>query len=254
METRVRLAKARGCQRNASDEVDHLVARDLARRGRGARGGCGAGVGDPTGLDGSGTTDDRTPAGPDVGSEDTGTVSFTVAWPAAEAGARVVPTATQQIVLEVRSAGSTAVESSVTLTKADVVSGVAHASGVREVGTGKIITVQALDSLGQVVAEASQTLDIARGQTTQLALTLTATGITSPVVTASASGSYILSGRGVTLTGTATDPTGRSPSTSGITNGDGTYEFSSATTGVTTATLAIGDYTARFRATGQRRA
>ncbi len=210
--------------------------------------GCGSGVGDPGGLDQSPATDDRTPTGPDPLAEDMGSVSFTVAWPAAEAGARVVPTATQKIVLEVRGSGG-AVESTVTLTKTDVVNGVAHANASVRSGTGKVIVVQALDSLGQVVAEASQTVDIAKGVTTQLSLTLTATGITAPVVTATASGTYILSGEAVTLTGTATDPDGTIAKYEWDANGDGAYEFSSASTGVTTATLANGDHTATFRAT-----
>jgi hypothetical protein len=200
--------------------------------------GCGSSV-DPA---------DQPDPGGKLGAGD-GAVRFAIKWPQPEAGARLIPTGTDHITVEIYDGEEVTPEVSFTIRRSDVVAGtVARQVAVRASAT-KTIAVLAWDSQEQVVSQATQEFSIGQGQVVHLALDLQATGITAPVVTASASTDLCLVGDSIQLTGSATDTDGTIALYQWDCNGDGVFEVQSPTSGNTTVSLPAGDYIAELRVT-----
>lgn len=206
----------------------------------------------------SGTPSDPGAGGPAGGNPDgspvsipegMGALSFTIHWPGAEAGARLIPTGATQIVIEIYDGEETLPEVRLEVQKSDVVGGIYSTTVIVKPGEAKRIVVQALNARGEIVSQAEQTREVRSGQDVQVSLVLEPTGITNPVVTASAEPRVAGPGGTVTLTGTATDPDGTVVRYEWDTDGNGTYDYSSAVSGVTTVSPPDGKYTATFRAT-----
>lgn len=207
--------------------------------------GCaGSGLGSGGGDDRGGSTEPGAlpPAG-------MGGISFSIAWPQPEAGARLIPTGTDHITFEVYHPGVTTPEVSLTIRQTDVVSGrVARQVFVRSSAT-KTITVTAWDTDQQVVSQATQTVNVREGQLTHLAMALQPTGITAPVVTGTATPAINLVGSNVALSGTATSPHGSIVRYQWDYEADGVFDTSSTTSPDATTTKPVGEYNAVFRAT-----
>jgi hypothetical protein len=179
-----------------------------------------------------------------------GTIDFAIYWPVSDVEARLIPTATVAIRYIIQAEAHGEAEASGVITKADVVDNVANVTCAVSSGPGKIITVAAVDDQSRVVSEAEATVDVIGGQNTQVALNLTPTGITMPVVTATVDPEFVTVNGSVSLIGTATDPDGTIDLYEWDTNNDGTFDWSSTTSGTATVTpTTTGWHEARFRAT-----
>lgn len=176
--------------------------------------------------------------------------SLRIAWPQPAAQAELIPTGTTRITIEVYDGEGQTPETSVTLTRKDVRNGEATAKLLVHASPLKTVAVGAWDAAGQLVSYASQELTVLQGQVTQLALELLPTGITGPVVTATATPAAALVGEPVTLSATATDPDGIIALYEWDLTSDGVFDVASS--GATTATapaLPAGDYEALLRVT-----
>ncbi|MBD3176873.1 MAG: hypothetical protein GF320_16965, partial [Armatimonadia bacterium] len=212
--------------------------------------GCGAGSlpGTELGSPQSPAADAAAPMAPGAGQ-----VVFRVAWPAAEASARVIPTGTDHLDVTIRPGAGQDAELTDTIDKSEVSGGQVTRAYDLMPGTGKEITIEAVAADGQVAATATVSADVAAAQRTQLALTLESTGLFDPAISGSASPASAEEGSSIDLVGSASDPDGSLTKLEWDADGDGTFESSTTSVGsgdyTVAVTPAVGSYTATFRAT-----
>ncbi|MBD3176872.1 MAG: hypothetical protein GF320_16960 [Armatimonadia bacterium] len=200
------------------------------------------------------TTDDNGDEPTDEDAEPArGTFTLKLAWDVDGASTRVIPTGTDHINLRILPAAGADPELTDTIDKSEVSGGEVTRTYDLLPGDGKILEIDAVDAGGQIVAQASITIDITAAAVTQVNVTLDSTGILNPVVSASADPASARPGGSITLTGTASDPDGSLAKLEWDADGDGTYESSTTNCSsgeyTVTVTPALGDYTGVFRAT-----
>jgi hypothetical protein len=200
------------------------------------------------GIAGCGGSGDPGSSGPTKG--DVGYLSFKVQWPQPEVNAELIPTGTDRIEITIADEGASEPEATVVIAKTDVTGGTATKRVTVKASAAKTISAQALDTQDRILAEASVTVEVQSGKLTPVSMALSPTTVPYPVVLAVASPEIALPGSSISLVGSATDGDGGTIALyEWDTENDGTFDFSSPTSGTATVTPAEGNYTAVFRAT-----
>lgn len=178
-------------------------------------------------------------------------LSFTVAWPQPEASAELIPSGADRVEITIANTGDETPEAVVTIAKADVHAGTATKAVPVRSSVSKEISAQALAADGAILAEAAMAIEVIAGQRTPVALNLVPTSLAYPmIVLATATPAIALPGATITLEGVASDGDGGTiVEYAWDTDGNGAFDYTSATSGTTTVTPANGVYTATFRAT-----